>query len=78
MTRYSAPELFQLDGDKVPREVAGCPPDGFSGILFRVPFQKLADEVCSLIDEKLRGISTERKTIGIEIEFTKMEGGLEK
>ena len=55
-----------------------CPPDGFSGILFRVPFQKLADEVCSLIDEKLRGISTERKTIGIEIEFTKMEGGLEK
>lgn len=55
-----------------------CPPDGFSGILFRVPFQKLADEVCSLIDEKLQGISTERKTTGIEIEFTKVEGGLEK
>lgn len=23
-------ELFQLDGNKVPKEVAGCPPDGFS------------------------------------------------
>ena len=27
---WAHPELFQLDGDKVPREVAGCPPDGFS------------------------------------------------
>ena len=27
---WAHPELFQLDGDKVPKEVAGCPPDGFS------------------------------------------------
>ena len=25
-----SPELFQLDENKVPREVSGCPPDGFS------------------------------------------------
>lgn len=27
---WAHPELFQLDENKVPREVAGCPPDGFS------------------------------------------------
>lgn len=27
---WAHPELFQLDEDRVPREVAGCPPDGFS------------------------------------------------
>ena len=27
---WAHPELFQLDGEKVPKEVAGCPPDGFS------------------------------------------------
>lgn len=27
---WSAPELFQLDADKIPIAVAGCPPDGFS------------------------------------------------
>ncbi|MBQ8780621.1 MAG: 4-alpha-glucanotransferase [Oscillospiraceae bacterium] len=27
---WSAPELFQLDGDNVPIAAAGCPPDGFS------------------------------------------------
>lgn len=27
---WSSPELFQLDENKVPKEVAGCPPDGFS------------------------------------------------
>lgn len=27
---WSHPELFQLDEDKMPKEVAGCPPDGFS------------------------------------------------
>lgn len=27
---WSHPELFQLDENKVPKEVAGCPPDGFS------------------------------------------------
>ncbi len=27
---WSRPELFQLDENKVPKEVAGCPPDGFS------------------------------------------------
>ena len=27
---WARPELFQLDGNRIPREVAGCPPDGFS------------------------------------------------
>lgn len=27
---WAHPELFQLDEQKVPKEVAGCPPDGFS------------------------------------------------
>lgn len=27
---WAHPELFQLDENKVPREVAGCPPDGFA------------------------------------------------
>ncbi len=27
---WAHPELFQLDGDRVPTAVAGCPPDGFS------------------------------------------------
>ena len=27
---WAQPELFQLDENKVPREVSGCPPDGFS------------------------------------------------
>lgn len=27
---WAHPELFQLDEKKVPKEVAGCPPDGFS------------------------------------------------
>ncbi len=27
---WAHPELFQLDDEKVPKEVAGCPPDGFS------------------------------------------------
>lgn len=27
---WAHPELFQLDENKVPKEVAGCPPDGFS------------------------------------------------
>lgn len=27
---WARPELFQLDENKVPKEVAGCPPDGFS------------------------------------------------
>lgn len=27
---WAHPELFQLDENKLPREVAGCPPDGFS------------------------------------------------
>ena len=27
---WSSPELFQLDETRVPKEVAGCPPDGFS------------------------------------------------
>ena len=27
---WAHPELFQLDGNKIPCEVAGCPPDGFS------------------------------------------------
>ena len=27
---WSSPQLFQLDGDLQPIEVAGCPPDGFS------------------------------------------------
>ena len=27
---WAHPELFQLDGDGLPREVAGCPPDGFA------------------------------------------------
>ena len=27
---WSNPELFQLDENKIPKEVAGCPPDGFS------------------------------------------------
>lgn len=27
---WAHPELFQLDDNKVPKEVAGCPPDGFS------------------------------------------------
>ena len=27
---WAYPELFQLDEDHVPREVSGCPPDGFS------------------------------------------------
>lgn len=27
---WAQPELFQLDKNKVPKEVAGCPPDGFS------------------------------------------------
>ena len=27
---WAHPELFQLDENKVPREVSGCPPDGFS------------------------------------------------
>ena len=27
---WATPELFQLDADKLPTEVAGCPPDGFS------------------------------------------------
>ena len=27
---WAHPELFQLDENKVPEEVAGCPPDGFS------------------------------------------------
>lgn len=27
---WAAPELFQLDGDCRPRQVAGCPPDSFS------------------------------------------------
>ncbi len=27
---WSHPELFQLDEDRYPKEVAGCPPDGFS------------------------------------------------
>lgn len=27
---WAHPELFQLDGEKIPREVAGVPPDGFS------------------------------------------------
>ncbi len=27
---WAHPELFQLDEEKVPREVAGCPPDGFA------------------------------------------------
>ncbi len=27
---WANPELFQLDENKVPKEVAGCPPDGFS------------------------------------------------
>ena len=27
---WAHPELFQLDANKVPKEVAGCPPDGFS------------------------------------------------
>ncbi len=27
---WAHPELFQLDEDRVPKEVAGCPPDGFS------------------------------------------------
>lgn len=27
---WSQPELFQLDDNKIPKEVAGCPPDGFS------------------------------------------------
>lgn len=27
---WAHPELFQLDGDLLPTEVAGCPPDGFS------------------------------------------------
>ena len=27
---WSSPKLFQLDENKVPKEVAGCPPDGFS------------------------------------------------
>lgn len=29
---WSSPELFQLDENKVPREIAGCPPDGFSEV----------------------------------------------
>lgn len=29
---WSKPELFQLDENKVPKEVAGCPPDGFSAV----------------------------------------------
>lgn len=29
---WARPELFQLDAQKLPREVAGCPPDGFSEI----------------------------------------------
>ena len=27
---WARPKLFQLDDNKVPKEVAGCPPDGFS------------------------------------------------
>lgn len=27
---WAHPELFQLDDDRMPREVSGCPPDGFS------------------------------------------------
>lgn len=27
---WAHPELFQLDENKIPKEVAGCPPDGFS------------------------------------------------
>lgn len=27
---WANPELFQLDADKVPKAVAGCPPDGFA------------------------------------------------
>ncbi len=27
---WASPELFQLDENKLPKEVAGCPPDGFS------------------------------------------------
>jgi len=27
---WSNPQLFQLDADRYPKEVAGCPPDGFS------------------------------------------------
>ena len=27
---WAHPELFQLDGENVPKAVAGCPPDGFS------------------------------------------------
>ena len=27
---WAHPELFQLNEDKIPKEVAGCPPDGFS------------------------------------------------
>lgn len=27
---WAQPELFQLDENKIPKEVAGCPPDGFS------------------------------------------------
>lgn len=27
---WAHPELFQLDSNRVPKEVAGCPPDGFS------------------------------------------------
>lgn len=27
---WAHPELFQLDQNKIPKEVAGCPPDGFS------------------------------------------------
>ena len=29
---WAHPELFQLDEHKLPREVAGCPPDGFSEV----------------------------------------------
>lgn len=29
---WSHPELFQLDENKVPKEIAGCPPDGFSEV----------------------------------------------
>ena len=27
---WAHPELFQLDGDRIPTAIAGCPPDGFS------------------------------------------------
>ncbi|MDO4961864.1 MAG: 4-alpha-glucanotransferase [Eubacteriales bacterium] len=29
---WASPELFQLDENNVPKQIAGCPPDGFSAI----------------------------------------------